>query len=120
MTRRGITGDVTVSRHDRHTQMARGGDQQTIGRITVKWRGQMCAVDRDIGCERGLPDRRDGEKTGEPRLRIGQEADGVRVSRPAEQADFPGGNGRDVNAVREPRRAIASIAGSAIGSPFAR
>jgi hypothetical protein len=28
-------GDLTISRHDRHAQMPRGGDQQTIGRIAV-------------------------------------------------------------------------------------
>jgi len=64
--------------------MARRGDQQTIGRITVQRWWQMRAVYSDIRGERCLPDPGGSENAGEPRLWVRQKVYPVQSSRTAE------------------------------------
>jgi len=68
----------------------------------------MRAVDCDIWRERCLLDRGGREHTGKSRFRIGHEVDGVRTSRPAQQADLPSGDRRDVHSVQLAGRQLSN------------
>jgi hypothetical protein len=115
-----VGGDLTISRHDRHAQMPRGGDQWTIGRIAVKRNGK-CALSIaisgvSVACLiAGAASTRANHVLGSGRKwtvfgRLGL------LRKPISQAEI----GEMYTPSASPAWVITSAAGFAIGSPFAR